>query len=225
MANFFTLVLDTTAPNGITISLEGGAQYATQQLINATLGTSDSATVGYQMKIWGDVDATHDTNVKATEALSTWITFSPTKQIKLLAGDGNKTINVKVRDDVNNESAIASDSILLDEEKPVVTVTNPDVSKISKVTGKNVASFSFTSDTAFIEYKVKVVSSAGASHDTGVNIPKTAGSTNTSGTGTFPANTPIDAQINGADLEVANSGDGSKIVKVFVKDSAGNWSA
>lgn len=225
MANYFTLFLDTTAPSNASLSLEGGAQYAVQQLINATIGTTDGTTTGYQMKIWGDVDTTFDTNIKDSESESTWITFAKTKQIKLSNGDGNKTVSVKIRDDVHNESAIVSDSILLDMTKPVVTVTNPDVGKISKVNGKNVASFSFTVDSEFTEYKVKVVSSSGASHDTGVVIPTTAGSTNMSGEGEFAKNTPIDCQVFGTDLESASSGDGAKQIKLFVKDLAGNWSA
>lgn len=225
MTNFFTLILDTTSPTSVSILLDGGAQFATQQLINATINTSDLTTTGYQMKIWGDVDLLHDTNIQDTELKSSWITYLSTKQIKLLSGDGNKSISVRLRDDVYNESAIASSSILLDEDMPVVTVTNPDVSKISKINGKNIASFSFTSDSKFSEYKVKVVSSSGVSHDSGVQIPTTAGSVNMSGTGSFEANTPIDCQINGKDLEVASSGDGNKIIKVFVKDEAGNWSS
>lgn len=225
MSNFFTLILDTTSPTGVSVLLNGGAQFATQQLINTTIDTSDGVTTGYQMKIWGNVDLAYDSNIQDLEAKSSWTTYLPTKQIKLLSGDGNKTINVKLRDDVYNESAIVSSSILLDEDMPVVTVTNPDVSKVSKNTGKNIASFSFTCDSKFTEYKVKVVSSSGVSHDSGIVIPTTSGSINMVGDGIFEANTPIDCQINGADLEVANSGDGNKIIKVFVRDEAGNWSS
>lgn len=225
MANFFNLILDTTSPTGVTISLEGGAQYATQQLVTATINSTDTTKTGFQMKIWGDVDAAHDPNIKATEALSAWMTFATSKQIKLAASDGSKRISVKLRDDVYNESSVAFDTILLDQSMPVVTITNPDVPKISKIPNKNVASFSFTSDSAFKEYKVKVVSSSGASHDTGSVIPMTAGSTKMSGTGDFAINTPIDCQINGTDLEAVSSGDGTKIIKVFVKDEAGNWSS
>jgi len=225
MANYFNLILDTTSPANPTITLEGGSQYAVGNLINATIGTTDSSVTAYQMKIWGDVDTSHDTNIQDTEALSQWISYSESKQIKLSSVDGSKEINVKIRDDVHNQSAIASDSIILDTTRPVVNVTQPDVSKISKVDGKNVASFSFTADTVFTEYKVKVVSSTGASHDTGSIISTTNGSTNMSATGNFAADTPIDCQIYGTDLESANAGDGNKTVKVFVKDEAGNWSA
>jgi hypothetical protein len=103
----------------------------------------------------------------------------------------------------------------------------PDKPKISKITGRNVSNFSFTADVPFEEYLVKVVNSAGATNDLGTQILTTNGSVNTGGTGTFDTSTaPIQVTINGTDLEVANGGSGDNIViKVFVRDVAGNWSA
>ncbi len=234
MANYVTITLDTTAPSSPSLSLNGGAQYTTTSLVTATIGTGDGTTTGYQMKLYGDIDvawakangilSSGSPATSVTEAEAQWITFTTSKQLQLTTGDGNKTVNVKIRDDVHNPSAQASDSIIMDTEKPEATVTSPDVSKISKVSGKDTVSFSFTADEAFKEYKVKVVASTGASHDTGVLVPKTAGSTNTSGTGSFPASTPITVTIKGADLETASAGDGAKIVKVFILDTSGNWS-
>lgn len=226
MPNYFNLTLDTTGPANPAIVIDGGSQYATQQLVDCSVSTSDTDKTGYQMKIWGDVDAAYDTDVDTTEAASNWITFQSSKQIKLASGDGQKTIYVRIRDDVYNESGQASDSINLDTTRPVVTISGPDVSKISKVAGKDTCAFSFQADTAFVEYKVKVVSSTGAAHDTGTQLPTTAGSTNMSGNaGNYAATTPINCTIKGADLQTANTGDGQKIIKVFIKDSAGNWSA
>jgi len=224
MASYFTLTLDTTAPASPIISLEDGATYASQQLITATISTGDGATTGYQMKIWGDVDTTYNASIQNNEVGSAWITYNTSQQIKLATTDGNKTIYLKIRDDVYNASAQASDSIILDTTVAVVSITGPDLSKISKQTGKNVSSFSFSSDSDFVEYKVKVVGATGASEDTGTLIPTTNGSTNTSGTGTYPSSTPVSVQINGADLELAASGDGAKIIKVFVKEANGSWS-
>lgn len=227
MANFFPLILDTTAPASPTIQLEGGAVYTSALLVNASITTGDVDTTGYQMKIWGDVDTTYDTDVQDTEVGSTWITFSATKQIKLATGDGSKTVYLRIRDDVHNVSAQATDSITLDTNLPVVTTTAPDVTKISKQAGKNICSFSFSVSEPFTEYKVKVVSSSGASHDTGVVIPTTAGSTNTSATGSFDTSVGgnINVQIYGTDLETASAGDGEKIIKVFAKDASGAWSS
>lgn len=226
MSNFFNLVLDTTAPSGVSISLENGATYATGQIINAIIATSDPDTTGYQMKIWGDVDPSYDSNVQATEGASAWITYDTLKQIKLSEGDGNKTIYIKIRDDVQNVSAQASDTIALDTTPPIPNVTvGPDVTKVSKVSGKDACAFSFSADVQFEEYKVKVVPTSNSLHTAGTQIGSTNGSTNMYGNaGNYPANTNVDCIIKGADLEAASAGDGQKIIKVFVKDVAGNWS-
>lgn len=224
MANYFYLTLDTTAPANPSISLDGGAQYASNQLVTATISTSDGDTTNYQMLIWGDVDIAYNANIQTLEGGSTWIAYNISQQIKLSSGDGTKTIYIKIRDDVHNVSSQASDSITLDTSVPTVTITGPDVAKISKIAGKNTSSFSFTCDTDYVEYKVKVVGTTGATQDTGVTIGTTNGSVNMSGTGTYTGSTPIESQINGTDLEVASSGDGQKIIKVFVRDAASNWS-
>lgn len=232
MANYFNLTLDTTGPANVTITLAGGAQFATDQLINATIATSDTPTTGYQMKLWGSLDVAWAKSngllgaaaSASTEADALWVTFAQTRQLRLAAGDGNKTINCKVRDDVHNPSAQASDSIVLDTSRPEVTITGPDTQKISKQAGKSVSAFSFVADEDYTAYKVKVVASSGAAHDTGTQIPTTGGSTNMSGAAGTEG-VPVECTITGADLEAASSGDGVKIVKVFVQDAAGNWSA
>ena len=43
-------------------------------------------------------------------------------------------------------------------------------------------------------------------------------------TGTFKASAAISCKIYGKDLETASSGDGEKIIKVFVKNTHGTWS-
>lgn len=217
MASFFRLILDTLAPAGVQILINSGAQYTTTRNVNLEISTSDSDTTGYQMKIWGidGVDSEKD---------ASWETFSNSKTVTLTDGDGLKAVYLKVRDDVCNESSAASASITLNTAVPAVTITGPDVSRISKTSPKNVCSFSFVCDVAFVEYKVKVVTAASSLQDTGVQIPTSGGSTNMSGSGSFYANTAIQCKINGADLEAASSGDGEKIIKVFVKNSAGTWS-
>ena len=140
MASYFNLELDTTAPQSPSISIEAGAQYAIQQLVDLTISTADGDTTGYQMKIWGDVDTTHNADIQDLEGSSNWITYSTSQQVKLSTGDATKTIYIKLRDDVLNESAQANDTIILDTSLPVVTITGPDESKISKVAGANVSS-------------------------------------------------------------------------------------
>lgn len=218
MASFFKLFLDTTAPAGVTLSLNDDARYTTSASITAKIGCEDAETTGYQMKIWGGVGGA------ATEADAAWVTFAATKEITLTTGDGKKTVNLKVRDDVGNESATVTKEIILDTAVPVVTITDPDKSKISKVETFNVAAISFTCDVDFVEYKVKVVPTTASLQDAGVVIGTTNGSTNMSGTGEYPDAQAVDCTINAADLEAASAGDGEKIIKVFVRNAAGTWS-
>lgn len=221
MPSFFNLTLDTTAPSGLTLSINNDAMYTSTTAVNLTIGISDEQTTGYQMKIWG-IEGVAD------ESSASWETFATSKSVNLITGDGLKTVYIKVRDDVGNETSTVSDTIQLDTTVPVVSITGPDKSKISKVTNFNKSIFSFTSDVEFVEYKVCVVPTTSSTQESGTLIGTTGGSTNTSGTReegeTFPATTPITVTIFGADLEEASSGDGTKIVKVFVKTAAGLWS-
>jgi hypothetical protein len=225
MPNNFTLILDTTAPSNPTIAIEGGQAYATQQLVNTNITCADTDKTNYQMKIWGDVDLAFDVKVQAEELNSEWMTYASTKQIKLSPGSGQKTVYIKVRDDVYNESSQANDSISLDVTIPVVEITPPAISKISKNAGKNTASFSFTASEDYLEYKVCVVAGGGDAHDTGTIIPTTGGSTGMGGTGTFTGSNVMSCIIKGSDLQTASSVDGQKVIKVFVRDTSGQWSA
>lgn len=218
MSSYFNLTLDTTAPSGLTLAINDGALYATSTAVTLTIGLTDSPTTGYQMKIWGiqGVDS---------ESAASWETFATSKSVNLTTGDGLKTVYIKVRDDVGNESAQVSDTITLNTAVPVVTITGPDKSKISKVAGFNQSVFNFTSDVMFVEYKVCVVPATNSTQEAGTVIGTAGGSQNTSGTdGDYPASENIQVTITGADLETASAGDGTKIIKVFVKNEAGTWS-
>lgn len=217
MASYFNLTLDTLAPQGLTIKLNNGSQYTTNKTVQLAVNVTDESADGYQMKVWG-------INGVANESDATWETLANIKNVTLSTGDGLKTVYVKVRDDVYNETAAASTTITLDTSVPAVTIIGPDVSKISKTSPKDVATFSFTSNTAFTEYKIKVVPSNSSLHDAGVQIGTANGSTNMSATGTFKASTAISCKVYGKDLEAASSGDGEKIIKVFVKNAHGTWS-
>lgn len=218
MASYFNLTLDTTAPSGLTLSINDGAMYASSTSVELAIGVTDEATTGYQMKLWG-IDGVSE------EASASWETFASQKQVTLTTGDGLKTVYVKVRDNVGNETSSVSSSITLDTSVPIVTITGPDKPTISKVTSFNKSIFSFMSDTEFAEYKVCVVPATLSTQEAGTLIPTDGGSLNTSGTeGNYQADTPITVTIMGEDLETASSGDGVKIVKVFVKSLSGQWS-
>lgn len=220
MASYFNLTLDTLAPSGLAVHLNGDDIYTTTATVQMTLDLTDAVTTGYQMKIWG-VKGVED------EGSATWETYAASKSITLPTGDGLKTVHVKVRDSVGNETAAATDSITLDTAVPTVTVTGPDNSTISEVEGFDKAVINFMSDIAFVEYKVCVVPATSSTQDAGTVIPTTAGSINTSGTSDdepYEADTNIQVTIDGTDLKTASSGDGTKIVKVFVRNAAGTWS-
>jgi hypothetical protein len=51
MANYISLKLDTTAPASPSTSINLGAQYSTDDLVDLTIGTTDGDTTGYQMII------------------------------------------------------------------------------------------------------------------------------------------------------------------------------
>lgn len=222
MVSFFNLTLDTLAPQGLTMSINDDAVYATDPSVVLTISVEDEDTTGYQMRIWGidGVDSEED---------ASWETYTNTKTVTLSNGDGLKTVYIKVRDDVGNETAAVSDAITLDTVVPVVSITGPDKAKISKITGYDVAIINFMSNVAFKSYKVCVVPASNSTQNAGVTIETENGSVNTSGekeggNDIYPADTNIEVSINGADLEVASSGDGLKIVKVFVQNDAGTWS-
>jgi hypothetical protein len=215
MASYFQLTLDTLAPVISAFTINDGASVTTSTTVTLKI-TSDDAT---SMKIWG-------INGVANEASATWETFAPTKQVTLTSGDGTKTVYIKVRDSVYNESATSSDTITLSTAIPTITITGPDVSIISEQSGKDTASFSFSSSMALKAYTVRLVPSNSSDHTAGTQIPTTAGSTNMSGT-TVAANTSISCTIKGTDLSNAAGGtDGTYIIKVFGQASANDlWSA
>lgn len=215
MASYFNLTLDTLAPSITAFSINNNAGTTTSRNVTLSITAEGAAS----MKIWG-IDGV------ASEADASWETFASTKNVTLTSGDGTKTVYIKVRDAVYNESSAASDTITLSTAIPTITITGPDVSVISKQAGKNVATFSFSSSMALKAWKVKLVPANSSAHDAGTQIPTTGGSTNMTGT-TLAANTSQQCTINGTDLSTAAGGsDGTYIIKVFGQASANDlWSA
>ena len=215
MASYFNLTLDTLAPSITAFSINSGAAVTTSRNVTLSINAPEAAS----MKIWG-IDGV------ATEQAASWETFASTKSVTLTSGDGTKTVYIKVRDSVYNESAASSDTITLSTAIPTITITGPDVSVISEQSGKNVATFSFSSSMALKAWTVRLVPSNASAHDAGTQIPTTGGSTSMSGT-TLAANTSKECKIYGADLSSAAGGtDGTYIIKVFGQASANDlWSA
>ena len=234
MASFFTIILDTIAPATTAIKIDGGSSYVSdpERLCTVSITTGDAATTGYQMKIWGNVDVSYNTNIAATETDAKWISYEESKQIKLSTTDGVKHIYCKLRDDVGNESSVVSAQTILDTQVHTVTIGSQSVQKISAVAGYDTVTFTFyVSDTnpdttSFIEYKVCCVASESVPAEEAVAIGTTGGSVNMSGTGIFPFDEPISCTLKTADLvaTAAGAGDGSKIIKVYAKAQDNSWS-
>ena len=215
MASYFQLTLDTLAPTISAFTINSGASVTTSTTVTLSITSADAAS----MKIWG-------INGVASESAASWETFSSSKSVTLTSGDGSKTVYIKVRDSVYNESSASSATISLSTAIPAITITGPDVSVISEQSGKNVATSSFVSDRALKAWKVKLVPANNSAHDAGTQIGTTGGSTNMTGT-TLAANTSKECKIYGSDLSTAAGGsDGTYIIKVFGQDSTNDlWSA
>ena len=217
MASYFNLTLDTTAPVISSFLINNGDTVTTSNVVTLSISADGNPV---SIKIWGISGA-------ATESAASWETFAATKQVTLNgSSDGNYTVYIKVRDAVWNESSQASDTITLSTAIPTITITGPDVSAISEVSGKNVASFSFKSDIALKAWKVKLVPATTSIHSAGTQMGTAGGSTNMTGT-TLAANTSKNCTINGSDLSAAAGGtDGTYIIKVFGQSAANDlWSA
>lgn len=215
MASYFQLTLDTLAPSITSFTINDGASVTTSRTVTLKITAAEAAS----MKIWG-IDGV------ASESAASWETFAATKSVTLTSGDGSKTVYVKVRDAVYNESATSSDTITLSTAIPTITITGPDVTVISEQSGKDTATFSFQSSMALKAWTVRLVPANSSDHTAGTQIPSAGGSTNMSGT-TLAANTSKQCTIKGTDLSTAAGGtDGTYIIKVFGQASANDlWSA
>jgi len=232
-ASSFNVVLDTTAPGGAALALNGNASYTTSVDITAALTTTDNPVTGYQILIWGDVNPAFNASIQTTQGASAWITptwsgsgpFTANQAVRLATGDALKTINARIRDDVWNETATLTKTITLDTVVPTVDITTgPDATKISTTAGKRTVNFTFTvGSEAITAWEVAVVANSGSARGSGTVIGTTNGSTGTSG-GAKTASSTQAVSIDGRDLQAASAGDGTKVVKVFVQDAAGNWS-
>lgn len=238
--NYVYITLDTTAPANPTVVIEGGALAVANQLVGLTIHTDDDDNAGidktgYMMKIWGSnssIDESYDSKVTNDENTATWFAYTTNPQVKLSAGDGTKTINVRVRDAVNNPSNVAIDSVNLDATIPTITVTYTAMT-ISEQAGKDTFSFTFQSTDAFTDYKVMLVTDTGATDSAGTQIQSTNGSTYVQGNATtdnggvnWTSSSVITVTLKAQDLRLAGANmNGQNIIKPFVKNEAGVWSA
>lgn len=181
MAGYFNITLDTTGPSGVSVKINGDAVRTTSTAVTLDITCSDSDTTGYQMKIWGDIG---DTGLSESDA--SWEAFANSKNVTLSDGQGDTlTVYVKVRDDLYNTSATASDTIILYTETPTVTVVSgPTPVRITTVAGhddatalekvailaKSVSTATFTADKEISDIRVMIVSGINALNADASNV-------------------------------------------------------
>jgi len=102
--------LDTADPTG-SVSIDGGAQYATSRSVTLTFSGVSADVV--------DVMISEDSGFLG----AIWQDYAASLPLTLSAGDGAKTVYVKFRDAALNESPDANDGITLDTSAPA----NPSV--------------------------------------------------------------------------------------------------
>jgi hypothetical protein len=106
-----TVVLDTVNPTG-SISIAGGATYATSTAVTLNLTYADAGSGPYQMQFQN-----------AGGAWSGWQALAATKAWTLSTGDGTKTVNYQVKDNAGRISATYSDTIVLDTVNPTGSIS------------------------------------------------------------------------------------------------------
>lgn len=203
-----TIIVDMTPPTG-TVSTN---TYTNTRSITVNLTASDACntfepTYLISMKVWEN----------GTTEPASWEEFASTKSLTLTTGDGIKTINVKFKDGLGNESStvVATCSTILDTDEPDVTLTLVKGAGIGTVLPAKVNVRNFdarigftneTQDSPIVEYKL--VGDFVQSSDTWQTFSPDSGKSYMS----------IEA------LTFTES-EGLKTVTAYLRDAAGNVSA
>lgn len=107
-------------------------------------------------------------------------------------------------------------AVLVDTTPPIPNITiSASPTKISRVVGKDASSFTFQANENIQAWQVRFVPSSTSSYTSGTLIE--------SG-GAVAANTNINVTITDDEAVAAGALEGFNTVKVFVQDTAGNWS-
>jgi hypothetical protein len=109
-----SIILDTTPPAG-SIIIDGGARYTNSTLAKLSINASDLMGVTKML-----LSSTEDF------ALAEWIPFSESMDWALPAGNGERTVYAMFQNPMGQESAVVSDSIILDTQPPsaVLSINN-----------------------------------------------------------------------------------------------------
>ena len=103
-----TFTVDLSGPSGGSIVINGDAAYTNTTSVTLTLSATDLVSGVSEMILSESSSFTGET----------WETYNTTKVFTLSTTEGTKTVYVKFRDSLDNESASISDSIILDTSTP-----------------------------------------------------------------------------------------------------------
>lgn len=118
-----TFAYDTQAPSSGSISINNGATYTSSKNVTLTIIGTDAVSGVTQMMI---------SNSSGFSGAS-WESYATSKAWSLTSGDGTKTVYIKFKDGVGNESSTYSDSIILDTTYPTIDNVSVDDEDVSAV--------------------------------------------------------------------------------------------
>lgn len=197
---------------------EGGADPATQQFTVANDGQSGS-TLNFSVAdnaAWLSVAPTSGSRAQGDAPLA--ITVSVVTG-SLAAGVHNATVTVTdaAADDSPQTVAVQFTVAAPDTQPPTLDVTaGPTRARISREPGHDATDITFEADEALVEWEVRSVPSEAS--------PRLDGPIVESG-GPLAAGTPLMVTITDDEILAVAPGDGTKGVKFFGRDAAGNWSS
>jgi hypothetical protein len=102
-----TIILDTVPPESIDVSINNGEKYSTSKELMLSLNAFDSGSSVHEMSFSYDLFN-----------WLPWEQFKNTKDLKILSGDGEKTIFFRVKDALGHISEPVWDSIIIDTTAP-----------------------------------------------------------------------------------------------------------
>jgi hypothetical protein len=230
MASFLNFYLDLQAPGGVSVSAPASSGTLA---VSATGNCTDVDTTGYTMKFWGTGVVTNAV-AGATEATAPALPFDKLAHTVTFAAEGSKTLVFAVYDSVGNKSTEATAAINIVTSLPSITIDqvtggyapnlgNNDAGRFSTNTGYRTLSFRFSPSMDITEWRIRRVQSSGAlftdvaNEVLGTTNGSTGGAVESISAGGFKSVT-----IDMRDLPTPTSG--TKTIKVFVKNIAGNWS-
>lgn len=230
MASFLNLYLDLQAPAGVTLSAPANSGTLA---VSVTGACTDTDKTGYTMKFWGTGVVTNAV-AGDTEANAPALPFDTNPHTVTFASEGSKTLNFAVYDTVGNRSTPATAGINITTSLPSITIDqvtggqNPnlganDAGRFSVQTGYRTLSFRFSPNIEIREWKILRVPSTSALHDNVGN--QTIGTTNGSTVGAVETILAGGFKTVTIDMrDMPNQVTEAKIIKVFGKNVAGNWS-